>query len=334
MPTKAALDSSNNFFSQEVERAAERVLRSDQMFRTLIIGPGYFSNLPLEYLLARGEVVGVDVYLDAMQEAKKCLKPHEQARLACVQVDASLFASPAIDFLEEEISQGALDANLFVSLHNSGVQAVENMPRQHYPFRDEGFDLIICISTLAQLTMTFAGIIQDLLEEKFDQEAVQSFFAAKVRGGGCRGDYIGSIYAQIFDAVFMSQFREFARMLKMNGALFVSDHFLRGECGRFEGSRGQVLFSSLSPNCDYQSGGKIEFTSEAGLSEQGIEIRLRERDLRMSVSGDDMLSKKASAANLGILDSFWFWNLASYFDEENIYEVSFDEAVVAAKFRE
>jgi hypothetical protein len=124
----------------------------------------------------------------------------------------------------------------------------------------------------------------------------------------------------------MKQLREFARMLKIGGAVFISDHVLRTECLALAGRAAEIDLNSAYPNSILQEGSNPSCSESDPL----LRVQVREREERIALHQDRSFARKAKKAGLQVLDHFFYWNLVDL-SEGGIYELSLDEAVVAQR---
>ncbi|MCX5750399.1 MAG: hypothetical protein NT099_01810 [Candidatus Saganbacteria bacterium] len=322
------LEKSRGFIQKEVKKAADHVPASANPLKTLIVGPAYFTDVPLKHLLERGRVVGVDVNLAAMEETRQDLTESEQPKLECLQGDASLFATRALETVETEIEHGSLDDRLFAAVYNSIGRTIQNLRTLRYPFAEGEFDTVVAMSTVTQLTMTFAAVLDDIFADKFGADPAFAFFnSPSPIEGATKGDLLHSLLSELNQRVFMQQFREFARMVKRGGVVFVSDHIFRALALGFNRTTATVNMQGIYPNSFMQQ----ELNLRLNTKSTKLKVRVREKEGRILLSRETSLYAKVRKSRLTVLDRFCFWNLTDVDDATGTYELSLDEAIVATK---
>jgi hypothetical protein len=176
-------------------------------------------------MLEQGAVYGLDLNLEAMNNAKRSQPRELRRRLATLQLDASLYANRQIDLTARTISgHYSLSEKLFEKLI-SGLETLE--PSGELPFNNNSFDLAVSISTTSQFVSVAYNRAFDLQVEKFGRDFVYDFYTAETENGGqclSRGRLFDRVVNGLARKIALTHLREMARVVRPGGMIYWSDH--------------------------------------------------------------------------------------------------------------
>ena len=294
----------NDFFRAEVLRIADRHVQKKPNLMTLAFGPRAFEDFPLEEMLKRGHVVGLDIDFDAMRNAKAKLGALSSA-FTPLHIDASLFANKFVDTVRNIIfSEPALSDKMAERL----VASIDSLkPRKALPLKAGSFDLVVSISTMGSFTAQAVNLlIVKYLWERYGRRAVHDYFSDYVNEGQKRimkGDLLFRAFARLHRRIAQAHSAEISRLLTRGGVAIVSDHELKASIFNNSG-KFSVPAREFSPADGYFENVGLESTDARISFDVGTKngsLAVKGEDSLESLLGSPMqVLEKASVCNLNL----------------------------------
>lgn len=266
--------------------------------KTLVFGPRLFEDFPLVQFLNQGLVFGVDINSLIAREVKIDLNEIQKKRLAILNLDASLFASPMLNETERIIKN-----HPFLTDHvlNELTEVYSKLQiNRQLPFVNQSMNLIVSISCIFQFLGFASYCVLTLLDQKYGEREVENFF---LENEGRRFDQLASILNKLLHKTARVHLQEIQRILSTGGVAFLTDHSLRIELVNDTGFF-TTFTQELKPAYDFAPATYLK------TEEKELNVEIGNIAKNLIVSGKDHLSEFVKEVpGLRILKQFYFWNL-------------------------
>ena len=304
---------------------------------TVAIGPGSFGDLPLEPLLNKGHMIGVDIDLESMQFGAASLPKELQQKIYMLTLDASLYISKFLEGVEALLNKYLRPSiSLFQDIYHLVETTINLANSRNLPFYDQSIDFWvcnICIDTFFAVTKNlFLDLISFKYKYKYKQQT-NDLFNRTIS----IGEHRDSIYnflelglQRLHGAYVEKHFREIARILKPGGVAVVSIKkalFAGYDFKQQEGTIG-ICFGE---------GAKKQHNDERIVYEEGksyrfVDVQMGGRENRVDMFPSDYrMTTLAGNLPLTILDQYNFWYCSAWSSQKNGGHINLSEAIVVQK---